>query len=252
MSDHCSKCGKPFQPDDCFCSACGAARHAKSEAVVFTIKPGSTRLDPSEDNFHTPTSQYKPPSLREQLAARRLCNIEEKEGIAADYVYPVQKPRRQSSLSTKILSLLLVLVAIACAVGILALRQYMERTAFTVVQSAYTAVSEHDWTTLDTLHFDSADDSDAVSAAQKQAQAYLSEYGDDISFHLTLQQSDFLFGEKKQIALAKLAAEYEPVPAPTVLLHFSYSVSILQCAALPAEAYVGHVDGRWVILQEIV
>ena len=249
MSDHCPKCGKPFQPDDCFCSACGAAHDVQNEAVVFTIKPGSTRLDASEEAFVSP---HKHLSRREQLAARRLCNIEEKEGIAADYVYPVQKPRRQSSLSTKILSLLLVLVAIACAVGILALRQYIERTAFTVVQSAYTAVSEHDWTTLDTLYFDSADDSDAVSAAQKQAQAYLSEYGDDISFHLTLQQSDFLFGEKKQIALAKLAAEYEPVPAPTVLLHFSYSVSILQCAALPAEAYVGHVDGRWVILQEIV
>ena len=249
MSDHCPKCGKPFQPDDCFCSACGAAHDVQNEAVVFTIKPGSTRLDVSEEAFASP---HKRPSRREQLAARRLCNIEAKEGVAADYVYPVQKPRRQSSLSTKILSLLLVLVAIACAVGILALRQYMERTAFAVVQSAYTALSEHDWTTLDTLFLDATDSPDSISAAQNQMQDYWSEYGKDVSFQLTLEQSAFLFGEKKQDALSKLNTEDAPFPTPAVLLHFSYAVSISQASPLPAEAYVGHVNGKWVLLQETV
>ena len=140
MSTSCPHCGAATDSGNRFCPACGRPVSAAQEApTVFVLKPGTARLEETDESTPFPTVPLPALSRREKRIARKLQHMVSEEGAPEDYVYPPAPPKQH--WKARMISLLIAAVLLSALVGALFVRQAVEQSAFTPIEAAYESLS---------------------------------------------------------------------------------------------------------------
>jgi hypothetical protein len=261
----CANCGKETAESDVFCRFCGARLSPEDEEDdKFVIQKGTARLDTElngpEPPKPAPKRLPKPAAAAEEPRAkfRKAKTPDPEDG--APYVYPDEKPKKKGKFKRRFISLLILVILIAAAVGAVRVYDDVRTQAFRPVQDVYAAFTTQTTAYLGGIYYPdfyealTQDGYMGINGYWKEKRSdWGSVYGSSLIATPKIKSAEWIRGRDKDAYVQKLNDEYGVSPDISMLFHMTYTVSVSGSggtAELTQDTYVGRVGDAWYLFQQ--